>query len=75
MKRSKLYLISALLIAGLAFFSCDSDTPDPNNGGNGDEVSESYVVAALDGTTTVANYLLTPDALDKGSISTKVGDP
>ena len=70
MKRSKLYLIPALLMAGLLFSSCDNDIPEPDDG-NGDEVSESYVIAALDGTTTVANYLLTSGGLDNGTITAK----
>ena len=65
MKRSKLYLTSALLMAGLVFSSCDNDIPGPDDG-DGNEVSESYVIAAGSGD---ASYLLTSESLNTGSIT------
>jgi hypothetical protein len=65
MKRSKLYLIPALLMAGLVFSSCDNDIPGPDDG-NGDGVSESYVIVAG---SDEASYLLTSESLNTGSIT------
>ncbi|WP_298653036.1 DUF4374 domain-containing protein [uncultured Proteiniphilum sp.] len=67
MRLSKLYLTSALLIAGVVFYSCDNDTPVIDDG---DKVSERYVIAAIDGNNDVtASYLLTSEALDKGTVT------
>lgn len=59
------YLIAMLVVAGLAFYSCDNETPGIDDG-DGDETTESYVIAASSGE---ANYLLTSDALNSGSVS------
>lgn len=67
MRHTQIYLTSALLMAGMAFYSCDKETPILDGSG-GDEVSESYVIAAIDGDPQ-ASYLLTADALDKGVVS------
>ena len=67
MRHTQIYLTSALLMAGMAFYSCDKETPILDGSG-GDEVSENYVIAAIDGDPQ-ASYLLTADALDKGVVS------
>ena len=69
MHLSKLYSAVVILLTALLFASCDSDTPAIDNGNNNNtEVTEKYVIAA---TTGEVNHLLTTDALDKGSISSK----
>ena len=66
MKLSKLYLTATLFVAGLFFVSCENnEVPEIDNGDN--DVTEKYIVAAG---SDEANYLLTSDALDDGSITT-----
>lgn len=66
MKLSKLYLVATLFVAGLLFASCDdNEVPEIDNGDN--DVTEKYIIAAG---SDEANYLLTSDALDDGSITT-----
>lgn len=61
------FLASTLLVAGFTLASCsDSDDPNPGNG-NGDEIASAYVIAA---TSENANYLLTSDALNTGTVTT-----
>lgn len=64
MRRSKMFLTSALLMAGLVLYSCDSNVPEPDNGKD-DEVSEKYVIAAV----ADASYLVTSESLTTGSVS------
>lgn len=63
--------IFALLLSG-AFYACDNDTPQVDGDGDGEEAASAYVVAATDGTNdATATYLLTTDAIDKGSVTAK----
>lgn len=67
MRFSKLYLLATLFMAGALFTACDSnDVPEIDNG-NETEVDEQYIIAAG---SAEANYLLTTDELDNGTIST-----
>src|SRR5690554_6173607 len=65
MKSTKLYLIAMLTIAGFTFYSCDNEVPDIDNGDD-NETAESHVIAASSGE---ANYLLTSDALNEGTVT------
>ncbi|WP_294079647.1 DUF4374 domain-containing protein [Proteiniphilum sp. UBA5384] len=61
------FLASTLFIAGFTLASCsDSDDLNPDNG-NEDEISSAYVIAAI---SKDANYLLTSDALQTGTVTT-----
>lgn len=68
MKFSKLYLAIALFATVLLFASCDSDTPEIDNGEGETTVTQKYIIAA---TTGEVNHLLTTDAINSGSITTK----
>lgn len=72
MKHIHKILFSALTIASLAT-SCDKEDVDEITEGNwgGDQGLTKYVITATPvGTTGIADYLLTTDFIDQGSIST-----
>lgn len=66
MKSFKLYLAATLFIAAVSLTSCDNNTPEIDNGGNENNVEQKYIIAAGSGE---ANYLLTSDVLNSGSVS------
>ncbi|WP_313381662.1 DUF4374 domain-containing protein [Proteiniphilum saccharofermentans] len=71
----KLYLAATIMLAGLTFYSCDSDDPVPDNGGDDEEeVISNYVIATTSATSNeeLSYHLLTSGKLDEGTITSVV---
>lgn len=74
MKKSffKQYLAATIMLAGLAFYSCDNDDPVIDNGGDDEEeVMSKYVIATTSENSSgdLSYHLLTSGKLDEGSIT------
>lgn len=65
----KLYFAATIMLAGLAFYSCDNDNPVIDNGDD-EEVISNYVIATTSKATSGDSYhLLTSGKLNEGTIT------